>query len=851
MKKLYLVDVSSMFFRAYYAVRPLSTSKGLPTNAVYGFLSMVVKLLKDIKPDYIAFCFDRPEPSFRKEIYDLYKANRSEMPEDLIPQVPYIKQVSEALGIPMFERPRFEADDLIGTLTHFGQQQKLHVVIVSGDKDFSQLINPSVTMHDTMKDIVFDEAKVLEKWGVKAQNFIDYLALTGDSSDNIPGVNGIGPKGAQKLIDQFGDLETLYAKIDEIKNPKLQQKLLDSKDMAFLSKELVTIKTDMDLNVNLEALKLKPIQQDVLEKLLEELEFQTFKKNLLGSREGVSAPVAAETSTLSVSTPSAERAATAIKARRIAESEADEWFRSQTRMWIVDHQREYIFAAGDEVVIYGGDEDRLRKILEKSVHLIWEGFDLKSTWRQLQLSRRQVAGWDSFLAAYVVRAGAVESFQEVYAKYVTTPLPELPEATQLYQAQLDLKQSLAEELRRTQMEQILNTIELPVIDLLAAMEAHGVMIDVDFLKKESADLAVDIKTVEAAIHQAAGETFNVASPKQLAHVLFEKMGLPKGKKTKTGYSTNTDVLENLESEFPIAAQIIQYRELAKLKSTYVDALPVLVNPQTGRVHTQYNQALTSTGRLSSVHPNLQNIPIRTERGQRIRRAFVASPGHVLVSADYSQIELRILAHISSDKGLTEAFERDIDIHTKAASEIFEVPLEEVGEDLRRKAKAVNFGIAYGQGVFGLSETLKIPRSEAKQIIDTYFERFAGVKKYMNDITKFVEEHGYVETILGRRRYLPEIRSKNRNIKAFAERAAINAPIQGMASDLVKLAMIEVGAEFREQLLLQVHDELIFELPDDETLPEKMIRIRSGMENCMQLAVPLKVNISSGPSWADI
>jgi len=856
MKKLYLVDVSSMFFRAYYAVRPLSTTKGVPVNAVFGFLSMTVKLLKDVKPDYIAFCFDRPEPSFRKEIYDDYKANRSEMPDDLVPQIPYIKQLSEALGIPMFERAGFEADDLIGTLAHYGQTHKMQVVIVSGDKDFCQLINKNVTMYDTMKDLVTDEAKVLEKYGIPAENFIDYLALCGDSSDNIPGVKGIGPKGAQKLIEQFKTIEGIYKKIDEVKNPKLQQKLAEAKEMALLSKKLVTIETKMELKAAPEDLEIKSYQRERLSALLDELEFHSFKKSLLGeSSEATTAPAssaatgdAPETVIAPVKKP---LKSIKTKTHKYGEKEFAVWLAEQTEIWLVDCQREYVFAAGPDVVHYTGTDDSLRKVLSKAENFSWLGYDLKAAWRQLKIGVKQTATWDSLLAAYVVRAGAVESFPEVYQKYVGETLPELADGAQLYQAQLSLKHHLEEELAKTHMEAIPQTIEFPIIDILTAMECKGVLIDVDFLNKESKTLGADIRTVEKQIHDEAGEVFNIASPKQLGHILFEKLKLPAGKKTKTGYSTNTDVLEPLQKEFPIATYILEYRELSKLKSTYVDALPTLVDPETGRVHSQFKQAYTATGRLSSQNPNLQNIPIRTERGMRIRQAFIAPPKHVLVSADYSQIELRILAHISKDAGLKEAFANDEDIHTRAASEIFGVPMDKVGEDLRRKAKAVNFGIAYGQGVFGLAEGLGIPRGEAKEIIELYFQRFSGVKKYMTDVVKFVEENGYVETILGRRRYLPEIRSKNRSIKSFAERAAINAPIQGMSSDLVKLAMIEVASEFRDDMTLQVHDELIFELPDNKDLTKNMERIQRAMENCMQLDVPLKVNISSGKTWADI
>ncbi len=846
MKKLYLVDVSSMFFRAFYAVRPLNTSKGLPTNAVYGFLSMIVKLLKDIKPDYVAFCFDRPEPSFRKEIYAEYKANRSEMPPDLIPQIPYIKKLTEYLGLPMFEKPGFEADDLIGTLAHFGQAHDMQVVIISGDKDFSQLINANVSMYDTMKDARWDEQKVVEKWGVTPQHFIDYLAITGDSSDNIPGVKGVGPKGAQKLVQEYGTLENIYEHLDEIKNANLQKKLLESKDIAFLSKTLVTIDTNMKLDIGPDDLKIKKTNREQLGKTLEELEFQTFKKNLIGSDETASdtVPATSENGVVAKTTQS-------FSVKTVNFEEFKKWLTGKKQLWCVDYHREYIFADQNDICHYQGDEAQLIQWLDDQKDLGWQGYDIKACWRQMGLKKPHRAVWDSYLAAYIVRAGAVESFAAVLSEYAQETLPELPDSLALYRAQMLLKEKLVEQLQKTSMMGILETIELPIVDVLTAMETKGVLIDVEFLRQEGVTLGTDLRRIEKEIHEDAGEVFNVASPKQLGHILFEKLGLPKGKKTKTGYSTNTDVLEKYEDLYPICKKVIEFREVAKLKSTYVDALPTMVNPQTGRIHTQFNQALTATGRLSSIHPNLQNIPIRSERGLRIRQAFIAQDGYVLVSADYSQIELRILAHISKDEGLRGAFHDDVDIHAKAASEIFSVPLEKVDEDLRRKAKAVNFGIAYGQGVYGLSEGLKISRAEAKDIIDLYFQRFSGVQKYMHEVVEFVKEHGYVESILGRRRYLPEIRSQNNNIKNFAERAAINAPIQGMSSDLVKLAMIEVAREFRDVMTLQVHDELIFEIKDDATLPAKMEKIKYLMENCMTLDVPLKVNISKGKNWAEL
>lgn len=841
MKKLYLVDVSSMFFRAYYAVRPLSTSKGLPTNAIYGFLSMIVKLLKELKPDYVAFCFDRPEPSFRKEIYGEYKANRSEMPQDLIPQVPYIKKLTEVLGIPIFEQAGFEADDIIGTLAQLAKTNDIEVVIVSGDKDFSQLINKKVTMLDTMKNTVFTEDEVKTKWGITPAQFIDYLAITGDTSDNIPGVRGVGPKGAEKLINEFGSLEAIYENIDSVRNENIKKKLLESKENAFLSKELVTITCSMDLTKNLEDLKIKDQDPADLDKLLEELEFTSFKKNLL-----TMSPAKADSET-----PAVPKAKVATDAEEISAKDLNAWLKKNNRIYVFLKGAALLFSNEKEVHIYYGDVADIRKeLMDPERH--WLGYDLKSLWHQLGITTKLRLEWDGMLAAYVLRGGQVNDFFEVQKLFdAGTSVSEDSEAGEVMGALVQLKAVLDSRLSDAKMEQIAETIEFPLVDILLAMESKGVLVDAEFLYKESKDLEKQLRVVEKKIHEEAGEEFNVGSPKQLGNILFEKLKLPKGKKTKTGYSTNSDVLEKLTGEYPIADHIMEYREIAKLKSTYVDALPLLIDVKTGRVHTQYNQALTATGRLSSTNPNLQNIPIRSERGMRIRQAFVAAPGKKLVSADYSQIELRVLAHITNDPNLMKAFAQGLDIHAATASEVFNVPLDKVTDDLRRKAKAVNFGIAYGQGVFGLAEGLQISRGESKEIIDRYFERFPGVRKYMNDTVQTVREKGYVETILGRRRYIPEINSKNPAMKAFAERAAINAPIQGMSSDLVKMAMIEVSAEFRDDLILQVHDELIFEIKDDAQLSAKMDKIVQLMEGCISLNVPLKVNISVGDSWADL
>lgn len=847
--QLYLVDVSSMFFRAYYAIRHLSNDDGLPTNAIYGFLSMVVKLLKEENPSHLAFCYDRPDPSFRKEIYPEYKANRSEMPEDLAPQIPYIKKLTSALGIPSFEKKSYEADDLIGTLARFGEANKLDVTIISGDKDFAQLINSRIHMFDTMKNTRFDVDKVIEKWGVHPDQFIDYLALTGDSSDNIPGVRGVGPKGAQKLIAEFKTVEAIYEGIETIKNPNMQKKLMDSKDNAILSKELVTIKTDIDLGLSSDDLRCRPIERDELNSLLDELGFHSFKKNLLGETQDDEGEKTAKDKPKS-SSKSKEASEDVYKPLEYSGRSFARWFKKLDSLWVLESEKEFLFANGDYVVRFTGTPDELSTLMNgHSIH--WLGYDVKSFFRRVGFNKTAKIQWDVQLAAYLMSAGAVKSFRDVYQKYLGKDLPEFANGKQLYEAHLETKEMLLGKLKEAKMGVILETMDFPLVDLLVAMESSGIRLDVDFLANESKELEKDIENLETSIHGLADEKFNVASPKQLSAILFEKLDLPKGKKTKTGYSTDTSVLEKLKDVHPIAELILEFRELTKLKSTYVDALPQLVDKETGRLHTQFNQALTTTGRLSSVNPNLQNIPIKTERGLRVRQAFVPKEGSVLVSADYSQIELRVLAHISGDKGLVEAFSQGEDIHTRAACEIFSVAEQDVTSDLRRKAKAVNFGIAYGQGVYGLAETLAIPRGEAKEIIETYFERFSGVKEYMESMAEKVKDQGYVETLFGRRRYLPEIESSRANIRAFAERAAINAPIQGTASDLVKMAMLQLGEKYREQMLLQVHDEMIFELPDDANLETAMKDITQIMETCVELDVPLKVNIESGGNWAEI
>jgi DNA polymerase-1 len=865
MKKIYLVDVSSMFFRAFYAIRPLTSPAGVPVNAVYGFLSMITKLMKDERPEYMVFCYDRKDPSFRKELYEDYKANRSEMPDDLAQQIPYIKKLADVLGIPSLEVPQYEADDLIGTVAKLACRQGLQAVIVSGDKDFAQLIEDRVILYDTMKDIRYDTAKAQEKWGVRPAQFIDYLAIVGDASDNVPGVKGIGEKGAVKLLEQFPSLEEIYANIDKIESKSIRQKLLDSKEQAFLSQKLVTIVTEVPVPSEMSNYHLKPFHKDELRALLQELNFKNFEKTLLGEGS-MAAPVAVTSSETAVSSTSVGSSggdkavstdsssetggvtvnspalAVAFSEKTLGLGHVQTWLKAGDKLWGFYDERGLYLSKDSEVIAVDGNLDELG-VLTDSLGILWQGFDLKSFWHRIAAKKPQ-ALWDSQLAAYVLKAGDTSSFAKIYHRETGDVLPEFASPSVLAQAHLKLQSDLQAKMQERHCEKIYEDFDLPLAEVLLGMENRGIRVDKPLLQQQSLQLEKDVKQLEKQIHELAGESFNVASPKQLGVILFEKLGLEAGKKTKTGYSTDIDVLEKLIH--PIAPLILQYRELAKLKSTYVDVLPQMADAD-DRVHTSFQQAYTATGRLSSTQPNLQNIPIRTERGQEVRRAFIAAPGKKLLSVDYSQIELRILAHISEDPNLCKAFAEDLDIHAATAAEIYNIPVQEVTADLRRTAKAVNFGIAYGQGAFGLAETLGIPRKEAQEIIKRYFERFKNVNAYIESTIKTAHEKGYVETLFGRRRYIDELQSKNVALKKFGERAAINAPIQGTASDLVKKAMIDIHREIPVPMLLQVHDELIFE-ESEEVLQRYQSRLVAIMESVANLRVPLKVNYAIGDNW---
>lgn len=843
-----------MFFRAFYAIRPLSSSKGVPVNAVYGFISMIVKLLKEKNPEYVVFCYDRKEPSFRKEIDSNYKANRTEMPEDMQVQMPYLKKVGSLLGIADIEMAGFEADDLIGAIAHQAKNNNFQTYIVSGDKDFCQLIDENTFLYDTMKEVVFNREMVKEKHGVYPEQFIDYLAITGDASDNIPGVAGIGPKGAVKLIEEFGTVEGIYENIDKVSSASIKEKLIKSRDNAFMSKKLVSIVTEINTGRDLESYRRQAFKTEELREFLQDLNFKNFEKTLLAdpTEQKTFSKLIGHVDSNPVQTP------TVVDDNSVSLQKL-EWSDQLVDQKIQDFmnlKKSPSLLLWNSELIIGFDHEFLTHPLSglniQFDKTLWSGFDLKKVWTELGLSADVISKvqvqWDLMLVGYTIKSSDSSDFFKLIKSFLKEEYDEKTVTHEkIYELYVRLQKVLIRELNEKNLISIYEKMEKPLIPILYQMEREGIRIDQKFLNQFSKELGQEIKKLETEIHELAGEEFNVASPKQLGVILFEKMGIEAIKKTKTGYSTDSDVLEQIAH--PIAKKIIQYRENAKLKSTYVDALPEQADANS-RVHTSFNQALTATGRLSSTGPNLQNIPIKTELGRKVRKAFCSDEGKKLLSVDYSQIELRVLAHISNDEGLMNAFRDDLDIHSATASEVFSVPLKSVTSEQRRIAKAVNFGIAYGQGAFGLAETLGISRTESKSIIEKYFIKFKGIKEYIDQTIEQAHEKKYVETLMGRRRYLPELDSTNAMIKKFGERAAINAPIQGSASDLVKMAMIDLSKvlpSLNIKMLLQVHDELIFEGAEND-LQAALPKIKFKMESVVKLKVPLKVNSAIGLNW---
>ncbi len=859
METVYLVDGNNYFFRAFYAIPALSNSQGFPTNAIYGFTLMLLKLLKEANPQYIAICFDVKGPTFRHEAYADYKATRKPIPEALIPQIPYVKEISRALGCTVLEQEGLEADDIIGTLAKRYASQGLNVVIVSGDKDLLQLVEEKITIVDTMKDKKYDAAQVRERFGVEPPQMVDLLALAGDASDNIPGVPGIGAKGAKLLIEEFGSLENILSHVEKVKNARTQAALREFADQAKLSQELARIKTDAPVNVSLPEISRREKDEKKLLELFTRFEFSSLLKEIKAETSSTTKVTVVKTASALTECLQeiAKKGEVAIHLALYPENPMEG---NLTGLALATEEK-----GGYYVPLRDTDEGFKNSTLHAIGQVLTNGeitkhgHDLK-TW-VIFFIREGIEwnglGMDTMLAAYVLNPSRKSTdLSTLMLEHTGKALPagnSDPDALVAKAgAIMALKDLFRNLLTRDGLDQVWQGIELPLVPVLARMEHRGVLIDTPLLKQMSKEMEGLLAASAEKIYRLAGERFNINSPKQLQTILFEKLGLPPGRKTKEGYSTDVEVLTQLAQHHELPADILAYRSLAKLKSTYIDVLPELVNPITGRIHTSYNQAVTATGRLSSSNPNLQNIPIRTPEGKRIRQAFIAPPGYLLISADYSQVELRVLAHLSGDENLLAAFHSGSDIHRETAARVFGIPPEKVTENMRRQAKVINFGVIYGMSAFGLAKELGIHQKVAQAYIDEYFRKYPGVKAYLSHLLEEAREKGYTATLFQRRRYIPEITSSNNTLRQMAERMAINTPIQGTAADIIKLAMIRLDNALRAQgleaqMIIQVHDELVVEAKAE--IKEKVAAImREEMEQVLNLKAPLKVEIGWGQNW---
>jgi DNA polymerase-1 len=884
---LYLIDGSSYIYRAYYAIRHLSSPKGFPTNALYGFTQMLLKVMKDRRPDHLAVVFDVGRQTFRTEMYPEYKANRAAMPDDLLPQISPIKEMVRAFNIPTLELAGYEADDIIGTLACDCEAKGMDVVVVTGDKDLMQVVTGRVTLLDTMKDKATGIREVEERFGVPPELVIDILGLAGDTSDNIPGVPGIGEKTAIKLIQEFGSLDRLLERAGEVKG-KTGERVREFAEQARLSRRLATIDCRTPVTYQYDDLAVSPPDNTKLATLFKEYGFTTLMKEIT-----------------SVATLATEQYRTILDASGFAALVAE---LRQAPAFAVDLETTSLNPLAAEIVgisvsfreheacyipvghCYPGALAQLSRheVLAQFAPLLTDpsrpkiGQNLKYDYQVLRVNGVEMEGlwFDTMLASYLlnpVRSShgldslAVEflyhrmvSYADVTGKgkdqinFAQVPLEKAgPYSCEDADATFLLHRLFLPRLTEAGLDRLFFDLEMPLVKILAEIELTGVQLDLALLAELSAGFGIQLAELELRIHELAGTPFNINSPKQLGEVLFEKLGLPSGKKTKTktGWSTNVEELERLaDGGNEIASLLLEYRSVSKLKSTYTDALPKLVDPRTGRVHTSYNQAVTNTGRLSSSEPNLQNIPVRGEEGRKIRRAFVAPEGRLLLSADYSQIELRVLAHLSGDPVFCDAFARDEDIHLRTAVEVFGLFPEMVTPEMRRQAKTINFGVIYGQGAFSLGKQLGVSTRTAKEFIDNYFARHKGAQAFLESCVKEAEKNGYVTTLLGRKLPIPDIMSSNGNIRAFAERNAINYPIQGSAADIIKQAMVRIFERMRREgvesrLIMQVHDELVFEVPEREKLVMEKL-VRHEMEHAVELRVPLKVDLNFGRNWSE-
>lgn len=939
-EQLVLIDGSGYIFRAFHALPMMMSPEGVPVNAVFGFTKMLMKLMDDLQPSHVLVIFDAGRVTFRNDIYPEYKQNRTDPPDELVPQFSLVRDATEAMSLPVTELPGFEADDLIASYAKMAHESGTDCLIVSSDKDLMQLVRPGVTMLDPMKQRRISDAEVVEKFGVLPNRVVDVQSLAGDSTDNVPGVPGIGIKTAAELINQFGDLDSLLAGAETIKQPKRRQNLVNFAEQARISRELVRLKDDVPLDNNIASLVRPHRDMDRLSAFLSGQGFNSLLASI-GAKNAASqktAPTSGKPDSASpfgailpphVEAPSYELVTTTdALSRWIDEARSQGFIAIDTETTSLNassaslvgvalatapgkacyiplrHVAPASEGAAQGGLDFAGDAEVAETVMLEQMDevdslsllrglcadpsILKIGHNLKYDAHVLSLEQNGGLSLtpvdDTMCLSYVLDAGRTErhgldylalslldiqtiKYQDVCGKGAKQiSFAEVsPEAACTYASEdaditLRLWTMLKPRLAREGMSSVYERLERPLIPILAHMEAAGIKVDTQLLHGLSQDFAGRIQILEGEIHQLAGETFNIASPKQLGEILFEKLGYEGGKKSKTGaFSTGADILEDMaENGVEIARKVLDYRQLAKLKSTYTDALMASVNNRTGRVHTSFSMVGASTGRLSSSDPNLQNIPIRTQEGRQIRGAFIARPGCKLISADYSQIELRLVAHVAQEKTMLEAFRNGVDIHAQTASEVFGVPLDQMDAETRRRSKAINFGIVYGISAFGLSRQLSIPQSEARDYIATYLDRFPGIRTYMNDAREFAREHLYVETLFGRRIHIEQIGASNQAMRGFSERQAINAPIQGSAADIIKRAMICLPAELAAQglaadMLLQVHDELIFEVPEEQA-EQSVQLIKSVMENAaspvVQLSVPLVVDAGIADSWSE-
>lgn len=881
---LMIIDGSSLIHRAFYALPLLSTKDGIYTNGAYGFLTMLHKLKEDYPMDYICVVFDKKGPTFRHEAFEQYKANRLATPDELAQQFPIIKEILNAMNIVQLEIDGYEADDIAGTLSKLGEENNLKVILVTGDRDYLQLASNMTTVLLTKKGITelieYDENKFIEEYGITPKQFIDLKGLMGDKSDNIPGVPGIGEKTGIKLLKEFGSIENIYESIDKIKG-KLRDNLIENKTSAFLSKKLAEIIRTVPLQLSLEDLTLKEPDWEKLKELYTRFEFNSLLSKLSNDGMQKESPSEYQVDYKIVENDDYEPILEEINASKYM------YFK------FLFEEEHYINSPILGIGIKAGEKtsyyiDFNKNSVEKFTQTFKQYFESEEIEKLGHMIKMDIYAllklginidnivFDSMIGKYLLNpAQASYSIDELAKEYLNINVInveellgkgknkksfkdlDLQKRAEYISIVLDviskIKDPIAEAISQLNMKKLYYEVELPLAKVLAHMEYYGFKVDIDVLNQLGDSYNQEIEQLTNEIYELAGQEFNISSPKQLGFILFEKLNLPVIKKTKTGYSTDAEVLEKLKGLHEIVEKILRYRQLVKLKSTYIDGLLNVVDKETSKVYSTFNQTVTNTGRISSQDPNLQNIPVKTEEGKEIRKAFVPqNDEYVLVDADYSQIELRVLAHISQDPKLIEAFYNDEDIHTKTASQVFNIPKEEVTPLMRSRAKAVNFGIIYGISDYGLSRDLNIPRKEAKRYIDSYLNNYDKVKSYMDNIVAIGKELGYVETILNRRRYIPELKSRNFNVRSFGERIAMNTPIQGSAADIIKVAMVKVFDELnrrklKSRLILQVHDELIIETHKEELDQVKDI-VKDIMENCIKLDVPLKVDLKVGDSW---